>query len=356
MTIGIVAIAAFKKEKTGIEWYVYNLIKGLTKVEDAKKHHFILYTNKKNNLDFSLPNNFEIKRLWWPLPFLWTQKRLSLEMIFHRPDILLCPSHIIPIIHPKKTIITIHGFEYEYCPKLYPFLKRLYLKWATKFSFNKAWKIIVPSENTKNDIYKFFGQTKKIIKIIPHGIDTEKITKILNNSQLRIIPENYILYIGRIEKRKNIENIIKIFKLLKNKYNISQKLILAGPLGYGYNEKILKQKIKNCEINYLGYISEEQKYNLLKYADLFIFIPFYEGFGIPILEAKAFNVPIVCSNNSNLSEIAGDNALKINPNNIEAYINDIYIFLSQSKKIQYQFNLQKYSWQKIAEETLKFLF
>ncbi len=363
MTIGIVAVAAFKTEKTGIEWYVYNLIKGLTKTEDAKKHHFILYTNlfrrkrnKKNSLDFPLPNNFKIKKLRWPLSFFWTQIRLSFEMIFNRPNILLCPSHIAPIIHPKKTIVAIHGFEYEYCLKMYPFFKRLYLKWATKFSFYKAWKIIVPSENTKNDILKFFGQTKKIIEIIPHGINAEKIGKFLEEIQPRLIQENYILYIGRIEKRKNISGVIKIFKLLKNKYNIPHKLILAGPFGYGYNEKQLKQEIGNYDIKYLGYIPEEQKYNLLKYADLFIFIPFYEGFGIPILEARAFNLPIVYSDIFSLIEIAGDSALKIDSINDMTYdvLNIKDLISGHRKSIDLLF-LQKYSWQKIAEQTLKFL-
>lgn len=355
MTIGIIAVAAFRKEKTGVEWYVHNLIKGLTKIEDAKKHQFILYTryftDKNNKLEFHLPKNFKIKSLWWPLPILWTQIRLSLTMIFHRPDILLCPSHIAPFISPQKTIITIHGFEYEYCQKMYSFFRRLYLRWLTSYSFKKAWKIIVPSINTKNDLLKFLGESKKPIEVISHGIDVEKIKKIKEGKQPQIIEKKYILYIGRIEKRKNISGIIKIFKLLKERYAIPHKLILAGPFGYGYNFKKLQREIEDSEIDYLGYVSEERKYNLLKNADLFIFIPFYEGFGIPLIEARAFNIPIIFSDISSLSEIAGESSLKINYFNLNDQVEKIYEYLNKNKKSE---DIIDFDWQKTAERSLTF--
>jgi len=372
MLIGINVSAAFKHPRTGVEEYVYQLIKHLTMLKDSQKHRFVLYTSDNNNFDFHLPNNFKIKRLKWSLP-MWTQIRLSAEMIRNKPEIFFIPVHVLPLAHSKNSVVTIHGLEYEYYPKMYPLKHLKYLRWSTKYALKNARKIIAVSENTKNDLIKFYGANPEKIKVIYHGIEQGQSFNPQKGLSLKPISKPFILYVGRIELKKNIIGILEAYKILKKKYQISHKLVLAGAPGFGYN--VLKLKIKNLlkipaspaggknlklEIIETGYVPEEEKMLLLKKAEMFVLPSFYEGFGIPILEAQAANCPVITSNISSMPEVAGDGAILIDPNNVEQIAEAMYKIICDKefkKRLikEGQRNLKRFSWQKCAQETLKAL-
>jgi len=169
MNIGINAVAAFKEPRTGVEEYTYQLIKHLAMLGEAKKHRFILYKDTKtDNRNLSLSNNFKIKQLSWPLP-MWTQIRLALEMTVNKPDVLFIPVHVLPLIRPKNSIVTIHGLEFEYYPKMYPLKHLKYLRWSTKYALKNASKIIAVSENTKKDLVDLYKVSDDKIKVIYEG-------------------------------------------------------------------------------------------------------------------------------------------------------------------------------------------
>ncbi|MFH1671230.1 MAG: glycosyltransferase, partial [Candidatus Portnoybacteria bacterium] len=244
MIIGINATAAFTKPRTGVEEYVYQLIKHLAALEGAKEHRFILYHPNTNDTNYArmtriLPENFELKELKWPLP-MWTQVRLASEMALNKPDVLFIPVHILPLIHPRNSVVTIQGLEHERYPEVYPKKHLVYLRWATKYASKKARKIIVPSESTKKDLTELYRVNPDKIHVIHHGVRHP-----MSNMQET---NKYILFIGRLEKKKNIEGIISAFELLKKKYQVPHKLVLAGPRGYGY------KKIRNNDIVETGYI------------------------------------------------------------------------------------------------------
>ncbi|TSC53834.1 MAG: hypothetical protein LiPW39_32, partial [Parcubacteria group bacterium LiPW_39] len=422
MIIGINAAAAIKQPRTGVEEYTYQLIKHLTMLPEAREHRFILFvpldTNKANiannyantankNLPqpllkegsrslplelapylirgragedlfgFPLPANFVIKELRWPLPFLWTQIRLAWEMLVRPPEVLFIPVHILPFFHPKNSVVTIHGLEYEYFPEYYPWLHRTYLRWSTKYALKHARKIIAVSENTKQDLIKLYGGDTSKIEVVHHGIinppqpsfkkeGVEKDSSLFKGRLGGIFKEGerevrrpYLLYIGRIETKKNIEGILEAYKILKEKYQIPHQLVLAGAPGYGIkNIKNQISKIKNKEdIIFTGFISEDTKWQLLKGADIFLFPSFYEGFGLPVLEAQATGVPVVTSFNSSLPEIAGEGVLFVNPKNptqiaeaVKKIIDDQNL---RDKLIQSGYeNVKRFSWEKCARETL----
>jgi len=359
MKIGINATAAFIKPRTGVEEYAYQLIKYLTMLEGARKHRFVLYSKSYiMEIAQDLPENFGIKRLRWPLP-MWTQIRLAGEMAIGRPDTLFIPVHILPLVHPQNSVVTIHGLEYEHYPELYPKKHLVYIRWATKYALKNARKVIAVSESTKNDLVKLYGANPDKIEVVHHGVEIPSFKHLVSSES---IEQPYILFIGRLESKKNINGLVKAFELLKKKYRVPHKLILVGPRGYGYNNS--KFKIQNskfgADIIEKGYVSEDEKWTLLKNADLFILPSFYEGFGMPILEAQAADCPVITSNLSSMPEIAGEGAVLIEPDNIEQIVQMVYKVISDKELKgrligQGRQNVKKFSWEKCAQETLKIL-
>ncbi len=349
MLIGINAVAAFKQPRTGVEEYTYQLVKHLTMLEESKKHRFVLYSRQLLSAGgLSLPENFQVGQLKWSWP-LWTQIRLALEMAVHRPEILFIPVHILPLIHPQNSVVTIHGLEYEYYPQMYPWSHLNYLRWSTKYALKKARRIITVSENTKKDLIELYDGRPEKITVIHHGIN---IPESLPDSQET--KEPYILFIGRLEKKKNVQGLVGAFSLLKKKYRIPHRLVLVGTRGYGY------QPFKQESIMEKGYVDEQEKWRLLQGATLFVLPSFYEGFGLPILEAQAVGCPVITSNVSSMPEVAGQAALLVDPNNIEQIAEAMYKIIrdNQLRKDLVDrgyTNLKRFSWQKCAQETLKIL-
>jgi glycosyltransferase involved in cell wall biosynthesis len=360
MKIGIDASRAFIKNRTGIEEYSYQVIRHLT--HEIKNDQVILYLRKNQKVDFEIPKNWKIKAIGFY--YLWTQVGLSLEMFLHPIDILFIPAHTVPCIHPKKTIVTIHGLEYEFCPQAYSFLERMYMRCSIKNSCQWAKTIIAVSENTKKDLMKLYNVPEEKIKVVYEGYADNSKFQISNfklnpNDQ---ISKPYLLFIGRLEERKNVVNIINAFETLKEQYKIPHKLILAGKPGFGY-EKI-KSEIANVnctkDIIELGFVDEENKQELLKNTDVFVFPTLYEGFGLPILEAQSANVPVVASNNSSIPEVTNGSALLVNPNNAEEIADAVYKIISDEnfrdeiiKKGHV--NVQRFSWEKCASSVAKIL-
>jgi len=353
MTIGINASAAVKQPRTGVEAYVYQLIKGLAALGKSKKHRFILFSPRPNNFNFALPVNFKVKELNWAWPG-WTQARLAGEMLVNQPEILFIPVHVLPMVHPRNSIVTIHGLEYEYFPEMYPKRQRAYLKWSAKYAVKNARKIIAVSENTKNDLINLYNVNPEKISVVYHGVESPGQIKEKKNEL-----GEYFLYLGRLEEKKNIIGLVKGFELFKKRYQAPHKLVLAGPAGFGYKKiksKINQLKFKDDLIE-LGYVDEEEKWWLLKEASGFVFPSFYEGFGLPILEAQASGCPVITSNVSSLPEVTGDGGILIEPE-VEQICQAMYKIIDDAdlKKRLIMLgrrNVKRFSWQKCAEETLR---
>ncbi len=372
MLIGIDASRAFLKRRTGIEEYAYQTIKHL-RTAIPVTDSVVLYVRKKleigppaggwkleirtPEIDFELPKNWHVRALW--APRFWTQVGLSLEMLLRRPDVLFVPAHTVPIIHPKKTIVTVHGLEYEFCPEAYPFLARLYMRFFIRHSCRVASTVICVSENTKRDVMRLYGTPEEKIRVVYEGFERIK------NQESRIkngIQKPYLLFIGRLEERKNLKRIIEAFEILKKWHGIPHDLMLVGKPGYGYGG--IKSLILNSQFSIhlkeLGYVSEEEKWSLLANADVFLFPTLYEGFGIPVLEAQAAGAPVVASNTSSLPEVGGEGAVYADPLSAESIAEAIQKLLSDEafrddiirKGLE---NVKRFSWHGCAGEIASLL-
>ncbi len=388
----IAAKNAFLKNRTGIEEYMLQLIKYLANIEKKKK--IIIYTNKvEEKIDF--PGNFHLKIIKWP--FLWTQIGLSLKILKFRvcsvSEVSCClvlwvPAHVMPLIHPKRTIVTIHGLEYEYFPEYYSWFSRSYLRWSTRYATKHAWKIIAVSKNTKHNLVKLYGCDTRKIEVVYHGVDrtwNRRTPDVISGNLDRRWEQGtwnreqkktkYFLYLGRIELKKNVLGIINAFSLLKKRAEHTPKenaeitpknykLVLAGGAGYGYKKiKNKTLKIKNNvrkDIIFTDHVSDEEKWQLLRNAEALVFPSFYEGFGMPILEAQSIGTPVITSNNSSMKEITSETALLVNPNKPEEIVKAMYKIVSD-KELRDELirrgykNVKKFSWQECAKKTLKII-
>ncbi len=358
MKIGIDASRAFVKERTGIEEYSYRLIERFAMM-DISSHQVFLYVRKNSTIDLNLPANFFVREIKNRL--MWTQLGLSLKMRKEAVDVLFIPSYTVPLIHPANTVVTIHGLEYKYYPQGYPVGERFSLELNTLAAVKWSRKIITPSKNTKRDLMKFYDVDPEKIKVIPHGV--------INDGGLRpTVDKNEqsfkILFIGRLEKRKNLVGLIKAFEIFRRSVsqNVVCQLILAGKAGFGFErikEEIRKSPYKR-DIILKQYVSEAEKEKLYKEAGLFALVSFYEGFGLPILEAMSYGVPVICSGVSSLGEIAKEAALLVDPRNVEKIAEAIERIFRNSDLRREMIkkgleNAQRFSWEQCAKETLDVL-
>ncbi|MBI2439127.1 MAG: glycosyltransferase family 4 protein [Candidatus Moranbacteria bacterium] len=355
MLIGIDASRAFLKKRTGIEEYAYQVIRHL-RFQLPEDVCVVLYIRSDQDVTFDLPKQWRVKKMW--APRLWTQARLSLEMFFHRPDILFVPAHTVPIIHPQKTIVTIHGLEYEFCKEAYSLWERWYMRLSIWFSCRAAEMVVCVSENTKQDVMRLYNVAEKKIQVIHEGFEEHGI---MNQSGTLSTDIPYFLFIGRLEERKNIVRVIEAFETLKERYRIPQKLLLVGKPGYGYErikKKITESKYQDMIVE-KGYVSEEEKWNLLKNADIFLFPTLYEGFGIPVLEAQSMRIPVVTSKVSSLPEISGEGAILVDPGDVESIVEGTHRLFSDQgirddiieKGVD---NVHRFGWKRCARDLAVF--
>ncbi|MCD6149982.1 glycosyltransferase family 4 protein [bacterium] len=376
MKIAIQAADLDHNRIDGTRVYLLNLLRHFGKI--SPNDEFLIYHRKNFNSELTPPEleNYKIKKA--DFPFLWTQTRFAWEIWKDNPDALWMPMHNLPAVkrNDLKTIVTIHDLAFKYFPDHFPKKDLFKLNFLAGQAIKNADKIIAVSQSTKKDILKFYPKIKEEkIKVIYHGFDAElfhrqfpeeKVKKILTSYKLQVT--NYILYVGAIQPRKNLETLIKAFELYKKELKIKNyelrdlKLVLAGGKAWMWEstiEKIKKSPFKK-DIILTGKISFEDLAVLYKNAGIFIFPSLYEGFGIPILEAFASGVPVICARNSSLSEVGGKAAEYFKGSDAEELRGKIEKVLSDKELqnlmiIKGKKQIEKFSWEKCARETLEWI-
>jgi glycosyltransferase involved in cell wall biosynthesis len=363
MVIGIEAERANHQQKTGVEHYAQQLILQFAK---DTKNEYILYLRTPPQAWFSnLPSNFKIKILGYgpiPFPYLWTQLRVSWEMLVAPPDVLFIPAASLPIIHPANSYVTLHDIAWKYYPETFKVLKRWYLEFTSWFACRFAKKVIAVSESTKRDLIKFYKVPASKVITVPHGYTpSEKNFDQLTDMVRERLPEKYILFLSTIQPRKNLSGLIKAFRELKTENpELPHKLVVVGKPGWKF-EEILRTIEENKDIVvYLNHVLDNERWGIYHRASLFVHPSVYEGFGMWILEAFDCEVPAAVANNSSLPEVGGDAALYFDPYNKEEMKNTILKVL-RSPELGRQLvekgkeRLKQYSWERCGEETLAVL-
>lgn len=361
MTIGVHAVAAFRKNPTGVEGYLRNLLSSWEKDPDAASHRFLLYVNNKGAEGRWQMANSTLRTL--SAPALWTQARLSWEMLKRPPDTLFVPATALPRVLPKRCVATIHGLEFYHAPRTYGMFQRRYLRWATADAATRASHLIAVSEATKRDLVGFLNVHPERISVIHHGLSPQ--LKMHDQKPgTDFIGAPYYLYMGRLETKKNVDGIIRAYTILRTRRSdLLKRLVLAGSFGVGFS--VIEQERERSpfrdEIVLTGYVSEEDKWRLISEAHAFVFPSWAEGFGFPILEAQQAGIPVVTGDNTAMPEVAGfGGALFVPPGDTEAIANameQIVIDEALRKDLSAagSLNIERFSWENTAKRTLEVL-
>ena len=286
-----------------------------------KRQEYTLLLNQGAPEEFGdLPLNFVVRQI--PQRFLWAQTRLPRELRRLKPDVFFAPANVLPFLHPPVCVTTIHDVAFRFFPECYSRVLRWYLELTTRFALRAATRIIAVSQATRDDLVTVFGADPSRIQVVYSGSPVtdavlptrEAVASTVG--QYGITPP-YLLFLGRLETKKNVARIVKAFFNLKER-GFPHQLVLAGAPGVGFEEvaELINSSPYGLDVLLTGYVGQE-KADLYAGVDVFVFPSLYEGFGFPILEAAAYGVPVVTSRTSSLGEIAGEAALLVDPSSVE---------------------------------------
>ncbi|SHO80465.1 Glycosyl transferase, group 1 [hydrothermal vent metagenome] len=342
---------------TGIGRYTYEISKYL----DPKSRNFFYgYYSKKliepsSGKDIKKLKSFIIK---YPIIKRVARKLLRLSSQIFKPsyDIYWQPNFIPNSgIKAKKIVTTVHDFSFILHKDFHPKERIEYFENNFFQNIYKSDFIITGSNFSKEEILDRLDFDKSKIRVIYHGIE-HNIFKVKESIDLDIkLPSKFIFSVGSIEPRKNLLGLLKAYDNFSNNFKDEYKLVLAGFKGWENSEvmEIIDENRDNIE--YLGFVSDDELASLYNLASLFIFPSFYEGFGLPVLEAMACGTPVVCSDSSSLPEVGGDAVIYCNPHSIddikekiEFVLNDTNLQKNMIAKGLVQ--AKKFSWEKSANE------
>jgi len=358
MIIGVDGNEANVSEKVGVSVYTLNLLRYFKK-KSAKDLQFKIFLRKK---PIDLPEESQyFKYEVVSGRYLWSQIFLPLRLFKKKDiDIFFSPAHYLPRFCPVPSIVTIHDLSYLYFPE--DFLKKdlFQLKNWTEYSLKQAKKIIAVSKTTKKDILKSYKIPADKVEVVYNGGVRKHIEYPLwKDEETKKNP--YILYVGTLQPRKNIITLIKAFEKLKKLYP-ELKLTIAGKKGWLYDKifDLVTELGLEADVYFTDYVTDNQLVYLYKNAFSFVMPSFYEGFGIPILEAMSYGCPVVASYSSSLPEVGADSCLYFDPKNPLDLIDKIKM-LKDSPKLRNELikkgkiRIKDFSWEKCGEQTLEII-
>ncbi len=356
----VLDLRIFGPQYGGLGRYNQQLLLNLAKFD--KTNNYIVLVKKISPDLPDLPANF----VWQLCPYHWysLKEQIFLPFILKKlkPDLVHFPHFNVPIFYSGKFIVTIHDLIMTKFPSIrtstlnrFVFIfKRLAYQLTIKSAVTRAEKIIAVSKFTAEDIKSYFHLNKnqaEKIKVVYEGLTPIKDTQEINDD----LPENFFLYVGNAYPHKNLEFLIAVFKdFLKT--NPDFYLVLVGTYNYFYKQL---EKSTDKHVIFAGFIPDKKLASYYRQAQAYIFPSLYEGFGLPPLEALAHQTPVLSSSASCLPEILGDAALYFDPKSKEDLLNKMQTIitdeaLKQRLKLNSKRILEKYSWEQMAQEIIKY--
>ncbi len=376
MIIGIDIRVLATEVKSGIEEYTENLLAHMLPLDNSIKFK-LFFSSSKNNLkkyDWMELPNVEVFNFNLPNKLLFVFSRLfnwpQIDKLVGGADVFFSPHFLLSSLSSNcKRVTTVHDLSYVRFKEFFSWRRNVWHKFQvynlSKHNFSD--KVIAVSDSTKKDLIETYGISSSKIKTIYSGVS--EFMKRVEQKELEFFklqnnfPEKFILFLGKLEPRKNIIGLIRAFNFLKQTKGFENlHLVIIGSRGWLYKsiyQEVYRSKFKD-QIIFKNHIKDVERKFYYSLASVFVYPSFFEGFGFPPLEAMACGTPVIASLNSSLPEVVGEASILIDPYNAVDISNAIKIVLTDLKlkdllKDKGLKVANNFSWNRCAEETLKVL-
>lgn len=366
MKIWIDGYEANVPQRLGSSQVAFQLLKSLEEIDKRNEYSVLLPKSPMHDL----PREREGWRYKVLRPRrLWTRIALPLALysVYPQPDLIFSPTHYIPRFSPIKRVVTIFDLSFLHFPETFKKNDLWQLKNWTEYSIKNSSAILTISKSTRDDIVKEYSVSGDKITVAYPGYDQRIFKPSSSKDSIEEVKrryktgDSYIIYIGTIQPRKNLERLIEAFSETKG-FNlvIVGKTTGEGRQGWMFEDILKKPRELGIDdkVVFTGFVPEEDLVYLLNGAVAYINPSLYEGFGIPVVEAMACGVPVLVSNTSSLPEVVGKAGVMFDPYSVEK-MRDAMKEVVENEKIRKDLSEKgleqagKFSWEGMAKEVLK---
>lgn len=369
LLVGIDGNEANVENRVGVNQFAYGLLWAFWRLKTA--HNFVVYLSTQ-----PLPSLPKEKDNWHYRvigpPGFWTQWRLPLDLFSQtpRPDVFFTPSHYAPRFAPMPTVISVMDLGFLKAPEQLTKKDYFQLKSWTSYSVKGAAQVIAISEATKRDIEEVYAVSAEKITVVYPGYDRDRFFPRKPAEVRRVLEKHhiegpYFLFLSSLKPSKNIERLVEAFSQLVQSRSLPEdiKLVIAGKKAWLY--EMIFAKVKGLGITervvFTGFFPEEDLPYLISGAAAFILPSLFEGFGIPVVEAMACEVPVVVSQVASLPEVAGPAGIYVNPMDTKDIARGLKTALSLTSARRRKLtnrgatHIERFDWDRSAKKTLEVL-
>lgn len=362
MRIGVNARFLLKDKLEGIGWFSYETLIRITRAHP--EHEFYFFFDRPYHKDFLFSKNITPVILYPQarhpfLFYLFFEWSIPFALKKYKIDYFISPDGYLPLKSKVPSLAVIHDIAFEHrSTDVGKLMLKYYRYYFPRFA-NKATRIATVSEYSKQDIINTYKVSENKIDVVYNG--SNELYKPLDivlqeNTKTRYTNNcDYFVYVGSLNPRKNIANLLKAFDVFKRKDSTNKKLLIVGKvMTDDQHFKLALESMQfKTDVLFTGRIPNEELHLVLASATALVYIPFYEGFGIPILEAFNCNTPVITSNVTSLPEVAADAALFVDPNNVNEIAESMHLILNtiirNNLKVKMKDRAINFSWEKTAQ-------
>lgn len=370
MRIGINALYLLPGKVGGTEIFIRNLVRNLSEV-DRTNEYFIFINRESIGVFEGIAPNLNvvlcpIKATSRPVRVLWEQLILPFQLRRYRIDVLYSAGMTAPFVCPAASIVVIYDLQHVNQPQNFPWPYLQFLKSIIYLSAKTSDTVVAISEHVKNDIVRHYKIPPDKVFVTYMAADLESFYPRKKEDVEAVrkkykLPERFVLYIASSLPHKNYKRLFEAFKKVSRREK-GIKLVLIGSRDYG--QEVIVQAIKELgmerSVVFLGWLPFEDIPPIYCASDVFVFPSLHEGFGIPVIEAMACGVPVVCSDIEPLDEVAGGAAHLVDPESVDSIVGGILTVINdpEHRSLLISAGLERakdFSWKKTAEETLRII-
>jgi glycosyltransferase involved in cell wall biosynthesis len=347
----------------GIGWFTKETLSRITK--DHPEHQFLFIFDRPYSEEFVFSENVTPIVLSPPtrhpiLWFIWFELRIPAILKKYKADLFFSPDGYLSLRTRIKQLAAIHDINFAHRPQDLPWLKAKYYNYFFPRFARKAKRIVTVSLFSKEDIHRTYKIENDKIDVVYNGVNTMYIPT-LEDEKLRTKTKfsggkDYFLFIGSLHPRKNICGLLRAFDAFRTSVESDVKLLIVGESMFktGDIELAYEGMRHKKDVVFTGRLGNEELHQVLGASIALTFVPFFEGFGIPVIEAMNAGVPVICSNTTSLPEVGGHAVVYVDPFAM-SQIKDAMISLHQDKELRDSLiekgfrQKEKFSWDKTAE-------